>query len=81
MLTNLPVPYDLCIGVPILHLLTVGLQPFNIVSKYIICESGEGPGEASVILKTDGLFAALIFYHFSLADVLCGLVLAIKQAQ
>ena len=27
MLTNLPVPYDYCVGVPISHLLTVGSTP------------------------------------------------------
>ena len=39
MLSN-PIPYDLCVGVPISHLLSVGSCQFSIVSnEFLKCES------------------------------------------
>ena len=70
MLTSPPVPYDLCNGIPISHLLTVIRRLFSIVSeKCLKCESASGhfqPGEGQSrgLFRdyenfSDGLFAAL----------------------
>ena len=70
MLTNLPVPYDFCIGVPISRLLTVGSTPVQhsvLNVKAVIATFNQEKalvGAFSVIVKTDfetdGSFTALV---------------------
>ena len=58
MLTNPPVPYDFCVGVPISRLLTVGSTPIKhsvLNVKALVCAFNQEKalvGAFSVIMKT-----------------------------
>ena len=65
MLTNPPVPYDFCAGVPISCLLTVGSMPIlhSVLNVKVLVGAFNQEkalvGAFSVIMKTDGSFGAL----------------------
>ena len=66
MLTNPPVPYDFCVGIPISCLLTVGSTPVQhsvLNMEAVVAAFNQEKalvGAFSMIVKTDGSFAALV---------------------